>query len=57
MYATYGLQLLYDGLLTPNPLVDRGELFARKAASYRERWPWLRIARDQPAAAAGSTMA
>lgn len=43
VYAPYGLQLLYDGVLTPNPLVDHGELFARKAASYQARWPWLRI--------------
>ncbi|MBA2672546.1 MAG: nucleotidyltransferase family protein [Ramlibacter sp.] len=45
VYAPYGLDLLYDGLLTPNPLVDHGALFARKAASYQARWPWLRIAR------------
>lgn len=43
--APYGLELLYEGLLTPNPLVDRGALFARKAMSYRARWPWLRIER------------
>lgn len=59
VYAPYGLDLLYDGLLTPNPLVDRGGLFERKAASYQARWPWLRIARDaaQPAAGEGNTMA
>lgn len=43
--APYGLQALYDGVLAPNPLVDRGDLFARKAASYRARWPWLRTVR------------
>jgi uncharacterized protein len=43
--APYGLELLYAGLLTPNPLVDRGALFERKALSYRARWPWLRIER------------
>lgn len=41
--APHGLQALYDGVLAPNPLVDRGALFERKALSYRARWPWLRI--------------
>ncbi len=44
VYAPYGLELLYDGILTPNPLTPHKELFARKAASYRARWPWLKIA-------------
>lgn len=44
LYAPHGLQLLYDGVLTPNPLTDHRDLFRRKAASYRERWPWLRVA-------------
>ena len=43
VYAPYGLELLYDGVLTMNPLTPYEELFARKAASYRARWPWLRI--------------
>jgi uncharacterized protein len=43
VYAPYGLELLYDGLLTMNPLTPYQELFARKAASYRARWPWLKI--------------
>lgn len=43
VYAPYGLELLYDGVLTMNPLTPYGDLFARKAASYRARWPWLRI--------------
>ncbi|MES2940567.1 MAG: nucleotidyltransferase family protein [Pseudomonadota bacterium] len=59
VYAPYGLELLYEGLLTPNPLVDRGGLFERKAASYQARWPWLRIAREagQPVDGEGSAMA
>jgi len=32
-------------VLTMNPLVPHRELFERKAASYRARWPWLRVAR------------
>lgn len=54
VYAPYGLQGLYDGLLTPNPLVPHLRLFAAKAASYQQRWPWLRIeaqASLQPAGA------
>nr|WP_301334500.1 nucleotidyltransferase family protein [Variovorax dokdonensis] len=44
LYAPYGLELLYDGILAMNPLVPHRELFDRKAASYRARWPALRIA-------------
>jgi uncharacterized protein len=43
VYAPYGLALLYEGLLAPNPLTDHRDLFHAKAASYRQRWPWLRI--------------
>ena len=43
LYAPNGLELLYDGVLTMNPLTPYRELFERKAASYRARWPWLQI--------------
>ena len=43
LYAPNGLDILYDGLLTPNPLTDHRELFFAKARSYQQRWPWLRI--------------
>ncbi len=42
-YATYGLADLHAGILKPNPLNPNGNRFAEKAASYRSRWPWLRI--------------
>jgi hypothetical protein len=42
LYAPYGLSLLYEGILTPNPLIDHRELFLAKARSYQSRWPWLR---------------
>lgn len=42
VYAPYGLDLLYAGVLTMNPRLPRPALFERKAASYRMRWPWLR---------------
>lgn len=45
VYAPHGLPLLYDGLLTPNPLKNHPPLFEEKARSYQERWPWLRITR------------
>jgi uncharacterized protein len=51
VYAPYGLALLYDGILAPNPLIDHRELFHAKAASYRQRWPWLRI---EPSPIAGA---
>lgn len=44
LYAPNGLQALYDGHLAMNPLAPWPELFARKAASYRQRWPWLTVA-------------
>lgn len=41
--APYGLAGLYAGELAMNPLVPHRDLFERKAASYRARWPWLRV--------------
>jgi hypothetical protein len=43
VYAPNGLQLLYEGILTMNPLTPHETLFSQKAASYQRRWPWLRI--------------
>jgi uncharacterized protein len=43
LYAPYGLDALYGGILRPNPLIDHRELFRQKAASYRARWDWLQI--------------
>lgn len=43
LYAPYGLDDLANGILRMNPLNPRPELFMRKAASYRARWPWLTI--------------
>ncbi|HLN47944.1 MAG TPA: nucleotidyltransferase family protein [Steroidobacteraceae bacterium] len=53
VYATYGLDQLYAGILRPNPLNLSASCFAEKATSYRARWPWLRIDADgaTPAAA------
>lgn len=45
-HAPYGLDGLYAGTLTPNPLVPHAELFAHKVASYRARWPWLQMPVD-----------
>jgi len=49
IYAPNGLDALYAGILAPNPLVPHADLFARKTASYRARWPWLRVERGVPA--------
>ena len=46
LYAPNGLSMLYDGVLTMNPLMPHRELFNKKAASYRARWPWLQIQPD-----------
>jgi hypothetical protein len=43
VYAPHGLADLYDGIVQPNPWVDQPELFQKKAASYLNRWPWLRV--------------
>ena len=43
LYAPYGLDALYRGELAMNPLVPHRNLFERKAASYRARWPALTI--------------
>lgn len=47
VYAPYGLQDLYRGVLAPNPLRDFPALYREKVASYRARWPWL-VAADGP---------
>ena len=44
LYAPYGLDALYRGELSMNPLVPHRDLFEHKAASYRARWPALTIA-------------
>lgn len=44
LYAPNGLDVLYQGLLAPNPLTPHLPLFRAKAASYQARWDWLRIA-------------
>lgn len=43
-HTTYGLEETAAGILRANPANDEPDLFAAKAASYRARWPWLRIA-------------
>ena len=44
LYAPYGLEDLYRGILRPNPLSDHRPLFRKKAFSYQQRWAWLQIA-------------
>lgn len=43
IYAPNGLAAIYEGVLTANPLTPHFDLFARKAASYCARWPFLRV--------------
>ncbi|MCV2360042.1 nucleotidyltransferase family protein [Paucibacter sp. TC2R-5] len=42
-HAPYGLAGVYAGTLTANPMVPQTDLFVRKVASYRQRWPWLTV--------------
>lgn len=43
LYAPYGLDDLWNGVLRINPLHPDPELFTAKAAGYRARWPWLTV--------------
>ena len=43
VYAPYGLDELWAGILRPNPANLQIERFREKAASYQARWPWLQI--------------
>ena len=49
IYAPNGLDSVYEGRLAMNPLTPHRNLFERKAASYRSRWPWLKIVANSPA--------
>jgi uncharacterized protein len=42
VYAPHGLDGVYAGTLTANPLAPHPALFQQKVASYRERWSKLR---------------
>jgi hypothetical protein len=46
IYAPNGLEGIYAGTLTPNPLTPYPELFHRKVGSYRQRWDWLGVQRQ-----------
>ncbi|MGO4390581.1 nucleotidyltransferase family protein [Variovorax sp. M-6] len=43
LYAPFGLQGLYEGILRPNPHCHQPRLYAAKAADYRSRWPWIQV--------------
>ncbi|QJE71765.1 nucleotidyltransferase family protein [Aerophototrophica crusticola] len=43
VYAPYGLDELWDGVLRPNPAIDNPPRLTEKLASYRARWPWLTV--------------
>ena len=43
VYSPYGLEGLYAGTLTRNPMTPYEGLFDQKVASYRRRWGWLKI--------------
>lgn len=45
-HSPFGLAGIYAGTLTPNPRAPYPELFARKVASYRDRWKWLTASPD-----------
>jgi uncharacterized protein len=47
IYSPHGLEGIYAGTLTPNPLTPYPDLFSRKCESYRERWNWLNIQASQ----------
>ena len=43
VYAPYGIETVAHGTLTRNALTPHPPLFDAKVASYRARWPWLRV--------------
>jgi len=43
LYAPYGLDELWAGVLRMNPVNPQPARFLEKAESYRTRWPWLTI--------------
>ena len=43
VYAGFGFEELHRGVLRPNPLIVREDLFLNKARAYQQRWPWLQI--------------
>jgi hypothetical protein len=43
LYAPFGLDALYQGVLRPNPRCHQPQLYEAKAADYRSRWPWLTV--------------
>jgi uncharacterized protein len=47
VYSPNGLEGIYAGTLTPNPLTPYPELFERKVESYRQRWDWLHVQTPQ----------
>lgn len=46
VYAPYGFDDMFDGILRPNPLSPTPHMFEMKSESYRRRWPWLRVAME-----------
>jgi hypothetical protein len=46
IYAPYGLDALWSGMLRANPINRQPGPFRAKAATYRARWPWLRLVED-----------
>ena len=45
VYAPNGLEDMWDGILSMNPLNPQSPRFYEKAEDYRSRWPWLTIRR------------
>lgn len=43
IHAPHGLERIWQGTLEINPLMPQPDLFRRKAADYRARWPWLTV--------------
>lgn len=47
IHAPYGYQDMFDGVLRYNPMNPTPHQFQFKCGSYRERWPWLKIAEKE----------
>ncbi len=43
IYAPFGLDDAWNGILRPNPNMGPPQLYRVKAEKYRARWPWLTV--------------
>ncbi len=48
VYAPFGFDDMFDGILRWNPLNPTPHQFTYKCGTYLERWPWLSVVEEAP---------